>query len=91
MTAVLALAVGTFVLLETTALSLETAAFEAVAAFSPVGLSTGAITALPGSALLLMGLLMFAGLVGPITLGSVLALRQARRTYRLPEARPIVG
>jgi trk system potassium uptake protein len=35
--------------------------------------------------------LMFAGRVGPLTLGSALALRERARRYELPEERTIVG
>jgi hypothetical protein len=34
---------------------------------------------------------MFAGRVGPLTLGTALALRQQARRYELPEERSIVG
>jgi Trk-type K+ transport system membrane component len=91
MATTLTIAVATFVMLETTALSLESGLFETVSAFANGGLSTGVTAEIPPLGRLLLIVLMFVGLVGPITLGSVLALRQTRRTYRLPEARPIVG
>ena len=34
---------------------------------------------------------MFAGRVGPLTLGSALALKERTRRYELPEQRMIVG
>jgi hypothetical protein len=34
---------------------------------------------------------MFIGRLGPITLGTALALRARRRLYRLPESAPIIG
>lgn len=91
MTSTLTLAAGTFILLETTELSLETALFEVVAAFSTAGLSTGAISALPAVGKGLLAVLMIIGLVGPVTLASFMALRRSRRPYRYPEARPLVG
>jgi trk system potassium uptake protein len=67
------------------------ALFEAFSAFGTVGLSTGVTPDLsPSGRILIIGL-MFAGRVGPITLGAALALREHRRLYRYPEERPIVG
>jgi trk system potassium uptake protein len=40
---------------------------------------------------LLVIVLMFIGRLGPITLGTALALRQRTRLYQLPEGRPIIG
>jgi trk system potassium uptake protein TrkH len=46
---------------------------------------------LTNSGRVLIIVLMFAGRVGPITLGAALALREHRRLFRYPEERPIVG
>ncbi|MEV0822049.1 hypothetical protein AB0I80_12330 [Nonomuraea rubra] len=55
------------------------------------GLSTG-ITANVGTAgHLLLVVLMFIGRIGPLTLGSALALNRRARHYELPEERVIVG
>jgi len=67
------------------------ALFEAFSAFGTVGLSTGVTPDLSSWGRVLIISLMFAGRVGPITLGAALALREHRRLYRYPEERPIVG
>ena len=38
-----------------------------------------------------LSLLMFTGRVGPLTLGSALAMNERTRRYELPEERVIVG
>ncbi|MGW0483303.1 TrkH family potassium uptake protein [Nonomuraea sp. NPDC003214] len=84
-------AVCTYVLLVLTPHSLDQVLFEVVATFSTAGLSTG-ITAdvtVPGQ--VLMVLLMFVGRIGPLTIGSALALKERTRHYELPEERMIVG
>ncbi|MDF5759143.1 potassium transporter TrkG [Spongiactinospora sp. TRM90649] len=84
-------AVSTYVLLVLTPHSLDEVLFEVISAFATNGLSTG-ITADAGSAgHVLLVLLMFIGRVGPLTLGSALALRERTRRYELPEERIIVG
>ncbi len=70
---------------------LDRVLFEAVSAFSTVGLSTGITADLPSSAQTLLIVLMFLGRVGTITLASALALRSRPILYRLPEERPIIG
>lgn len=65
--------------------------FEAASAFGTVGLSLGITPALGTTAQLVLVVLMFAGRVGPITLGTALVLREHERLYRYPEERPIVG
>jgi trk system potassium uptake protein TrkH len=65
--------------------------FETISAAGTVGLSTGITAELPRTAHVLLVLLMFAGRVGPLTLGTALALRQQARRYELPEERSIVG
>ncbi|MFI7428413.1 TrkH family potassium uptake protein [Micromonospora sp. NPDC049836] len=68
-----------------------TAVFEVTSAFSTTGLSTGLAPDLsrPGQYVLIV--LMFIGRVGPLTLGSAIALNTRRRLYRYPEEQPIVG
>lgn len=92
--ALLAVAVvvgSTAALLLLTPFGLDAVLFEAVSAFSTVGLSTG-ITAQVGTAgQLLLAALMFLGRLGPITLASALALRTRPRLYDLPHERPIIG
>lgn len=65
--------------------------FEVISAFATVGLSTGPTGDLPAAAQWLLMLLMFVGRVGTVTVVTALALRSARRLYRFPEERPIVG
>jgi len=65
--------------------------FEAVSAFSTVGLTTGISATLPPAAHYVLIVLMYAGRVGPATLAAALALRGRHRLYRFPEERPVVG
>ncbi|MFG2163727.1 TrkH family potassium uptake protein [Micromonospora chersina] len=67
------------------------AVFEVTSAFSTTGLSTGLAPELsqPGKYVLIV--LMFIGRVGPLTLGSAIALNTRRHLYRYPEEQPIVG
>lgn len=82
---------ATLLLSVLTDLSLEAIFFEVVSAFATVGLSTGITGSLPGSAQLVLVVLMFLGRLGPITLVSALALRDRDNLYRLPEGRPLIG
>jgi trk system potassium uptake protein TrkH len=84
-------AAGNIALLMLTDLPLEVTLFEAAAAFSTAGLSTGVTAELPGTAQAVLLVLMFVGRVGTITVASALALRSRQRLYRLPEERPIIG
>ncbi len=65
--------------------------FDVISATATVGLSTGVTGELPRAAHVLLAVLMFAGRVGPLTLGTALALRHRARRYELPEERSIVG
>ncbi|SCL20286.1 potassium uptake protein, TrkH family [Micromonospora nigra] len=67
------------------------ALFEVVSAFSTTGLSVGISSSLSDGGQLLLTALMYVGRVGPLTLGSALALNTRRRLYRYPEEQPIVG
>ncbi|MBG6089233.1 TrkH family potassium uptake protein [Actinomadura viridis] len=82
---------GTFVLLVMTEHTLDRVLFEVISAFATVGLSTGITADLPPAAHVIMVVLMFVGRIGPLTLGTALALRERTRRYELPEERPIVG
>ncbi|WP_225878560.1 TrkH family potassium uptake protein [Spongiactinospora rosea] len=88
-TAVIAL--STLVLRRLTPHSLDSVLFEVISAFATVGLSTGITATVPPAGQLLLIALMFVGRVGPLTLGSALALKERRRRYELPEQRMIVG
>ncbi|MEU3456208.1 potassium transporter TrkG [Micromonospora sp. NPDC006766] len=65
--------------------------FEVTSAFSTTGLSTGLAAELKPSGQYLLTALMYIGRVGPLTLGSAIALNTRRRLYRYPEEQPIVG
>ena len=82
---------STFALLSITPFRLDEVLFEVISAFGTVGLSTGITADLPPAAHLLLTLLMFVGRLGPITLGSALAVRERPRRFELPEERPVVG
>lgn len=85
------IAAGNLALLVLTDLPLEVALFEATAAFTTAGISSGVTAELPGTAQAVLLVLMFVGRVGTITVASALALRGRQRLYRLPEERPIIG
>jgi Trk-type K+ transport system membrane component len=82
---------GTLALMLVSDLGLSPALFEVVSAFSTAGLSTGVTADLSTAAHVLLGVLMFIGRVGPLTLGVALALRESEPRYRHPEERPIIG
>jgi Trk-type K+ transport system membrane component len=65
--------------------------FEVTSAFSTTGLSTGITAQLAWYHQLVLVVLMFIGRLGPITLGTALALRDRGRLYRRPESAPIIG
>ncbi len=81
----------TAALLVMTPFSMDRILFEVISAFGTVGLSTGITPLLPAAAKTLLGFLMIAGRVGPMTLATALALRQEKSLIRYPEERPIVG
>jgi len=89
--AVTAIIVSTWVLLATSAFSLDVVLFEVVSAFGTVGLSTGITASLPTHGQLLLTVLMFVGRLGPLTVGASLALRTRPRRFEYPEERTIVG
>ncbi|QOC90201.1 TrkH family potassium uptake protein [Micromonospora craniellae] len=65
--------------------------FEITSAFSTTGLTVGLTSSLHDGGVFLLTLLMYIGRVGPLTLGSAIALNTRRRLYRYPEEQPIVG
>jgi potassium uptake TrkH family protein len=89
--AVAAVIVGTLLILVGSPHALGPSLFEAISAFGTVGLSTGITSTLDTGARLVLVVLMFAGRLGPTTLGTALVLRTHDRQYRFPEERPIVG
>lgn len=82
---------ASFVLQALTPHSFDQVLFETISAFATVGLSTGITADLPDAGQAILVILMFVGRLGPLTLASALAMRERRRTYRLPEERIIVG
>ncbi len=65
--------------------------FETVSAFATVGLSTGITPFLKTGSKLLLSLLMYAGRLGPITLGFALARNKGKLTRRFAEEKITVG
>ncbi|WP_018787672.1 TrkH family potassium uptake protein [Micromonospora sp. CNB394] len=85
-------AVGTVVLIALTAqVPFYAALFEVTSAFSTTGLSVGLSQQLSPAGQYALTALMYVGRVGPLTLGSAIALNTRRRLYRYPEEQPIVG
>lgn len=84
-------AVSTYLLLAFTPHSLDQVLFEVISAFGTVGLSTGITPDATPAGQVLLAVLMFIGRIGPLTLGSALALKARVRRYELPEERVIVG
>lgn len=89
--AVAAVMGGTVALMIITGIDLDRILFEAVSAFGTVGLSTGITFDLPDAAKLVLIALMFLGRLGPLTLGSAIALRERRILYEYPKERPAIG
>lgn len=89
---VAAVVVPTFLMtVTTTTFSLDAILFEVISAFSTTGLSTGITATLPQWHQLILVVLMFLGRLGPITLGTSLAMRERQRLYRRPESAMIIG
>jgi trk system potassium uptake protein len=88
---VAAVMAGTGGIMLLTDLEIDRVLFEVVSAFGTVGLSTGITADLPVAAQLILVVLMFLGRIGPLTLGTAIALRQRRILYELPKERPVVG
>lgn len=83
--------VPTLVVTATSPHGLDRVLFEVVSAFSTTGLSTGITADLAWPHQLVLVLLMFLGRLGPITLGTALALRARPRLYRRPESTAVIG
>jgi trk system potassium uptake protein TrkH len=85
-------AVGTVgLILITEGVRFNQSLFEVTSAFSTTGLSVGLAPTLPEPGLYVLTALMYIGRVGPLTLGSAIALNSRRRLYRYPKEQPIVG
>lgn len=89
--AVAAVIAGTGAIMLLSGVNLDRALFETVSAFGTVGLSTGITADLSDPARIVLVLMMFLGRLGPLTLGSAIALRERRILYELPKERPAIG
>jgi potassium uptake TrkH family protein len=89
--AVAAVVAGTGAIMLLSGENLDRALFETVSAFGTVGLSTGITADLSDPARIVLVLMMFLGRLGPLTLGSAIALRDRRILYELPKERPAIG
>ncbi len=65
--------------------------FETISAFGTVGLSTGVTASLSTTGKILIILLMYAGRIGPLTLGLALAREMKKRKIGYPDARVMIG
>ncbi len=79
------------VTLVTDGFSYEHVMFDVISAFGTVGLTTGVTAASPPAAQLVLAAVMFVGRLGPVVVGTAVALNTRHRRYRLPEERPLVG
>ena len=83
--------IATLAILPLTRLPYDKVLFEVISAFATVGLSTGITAELPVGGQAVLVVLMFTGRVGVVTLAAAIATNHARRSYRYPEEKPIVG
>jgi trk system potassium uptake protein TrkH len=88
---VAAVLLSTLIITATSPLGLDRVLFEVTSAFSTTGLSTGITADLSAPHQLILVGLMFLGRLGPITLGSALALRSRPRLFRHPESAAVIG
>jgi trk system potassium uptake protein TrkH len=86
-----AVLVGTLVLMVDSGDDLGPTLFEAISAFATTGLSTGITSDFSAFGRWILIVLMYIGRIGPLTLGVALALQEHGRRYRFPEERPIIG
>lgn len=77
--------------LSTRDFTLDQILFETTSAFSTTGLSTGITADLEPWHHVVLVLLMFLGRLGPVTLGTTIALRAGQRLYRRPEGTMVIG
>lgn len=89
--AVAAVIAGTGAIMLLTGENLDRSLFETVSAFATVGLSTGITASLSDPAQIVLVVMMFLGRLGPLTLGSAIALRERRILYEFPKERPAIG
>ncbi|MEE6274147.1 potassium transporter TrkG [Georgenia sp. MJ206] len=82
---------STITIAMTSPFTLDEILFEVVSAFATVGLSTGITADLALPHQLLLCALMFVGRLGPITLGTALAMRTREQAFRYPETTALIG
>lgn len=83
--------VATLLISLTSAIDVDRVLFEVISALATVGLSTGITAQLDPAHQLVLVVLMFIGRLGPLTLGTAMALRERQRLYRRPVGAPIIG
>jgi len=85
-------AASTMTLLVTEGAGFLPTLFEVTSAFGTVGLSVGLTSKLSAAGKLVVSLTMFAGRVGPLTIATLLAAGERRKTaVRYPEDRIVIG
>lgn len=89
--AVACIVASTMAIMQTSDFGLSEVLFEVVSAFGTVGLSTGITADLHPFAQMVLVALMFVGRLGPMTLGTAIALRTRPVLYEFPKERPVIG
>jgi len=84
-------ATSTILVLQLSDASLDHVLFDVISAFGTSGLSTGLTQNAPDAAQYVLGITMFMGRVGTVTLAAALAASTRRQLFRRAEERPIVG
>ncbi|MBI4200661.1 MAG: Trk family potassium uptake protein [Chloroflexi bacterium] len=82
---------GTFILIITEDFPFRQVLFEVVSAFGTVGLTTGITPDLSVAGKLTIGVLMFVGRLGPLTVAAALAQGAREPRYQLPEGEVPLG
>ncbi len=79
------------IMLTDTSLGLDRVLYEAVSAFSTVGLSTGITATIAPFAQCVLIVLMVMGRLGPVTVAASIAFGRRPPAYELPKERPLIG
>lgn len=90
-TGFLLVAVASLILLSVEPFEPTRVLFEAVAAFSTAGLSTGITPSLSPVGRIVIMFTMFAGRVGPLTIAMAIGHKSHRPSFRYPEGKVIIG
>lgn len=86
-----AIVVATVAIMLLESASLDRVLLETTSAISTTGLSTGITSGLSDASKLMLCMLMFAGRVGPMTLGTALALRRRPLLFEPAKERTLIG